>query len=217
MKPDPMRRLLRSHRRARRGSPWLQGLTMVIVVPLLGFLTRVKVVGRERLPAAGGYIVAPNHPSMVDPFFAALPVLPRPMHFMGMAELWHRRLPGWLLTRMGGFPVVRGTWDGDAFDTAASVLERGRVLVMFPEGGVSPPEGYRDAKSGLGHIAHRTGATVIPVHLDGTRKLYRPWTRPRVRVTVGDPIAVEPDPEPTRERSQATAERVLDAVKALAP
>jgi 1-acyl-sn-glycerol-3-phosphate acyltransferase len=102
---------------------------------------------------------------MVDPFFAALPVLPRRMHFMGMAELWRRRMPGWLLTRMGGFPVVRGTWDRDAFETAASVLERGRVLVMFPEGGVSPPGGYREARPGIGHIAHLTGATVVPIHL----------------------------------------------------
>jgi 1-acyl-sn-glycerol-3-phosphate acyltransferase len=183
------------------------------MVPPLTFLSRVRVHGRERLPEQGGFIVAPNHPSVLDPFFAAFAILPRPMAFMGMAELWHRRLPGWLLTRMGGFPVVRGTWDGDAFDTAASVLERGRVLVMFPEGGVSPPDGYREAKSGVGHIAHVTGLPVVPVHLDGPRKLYRWWSWPKIVVTVGEPITVEQDPEPTRERSLATAQQILEAIK----
>jgi 1-acyl-sn-glycerol-3-phosphate acyltransferase len=211
------RRLARSHRRARRGTPWLQGLTVLFVLPVLSFISRVRMVNRDRLPTDRGYIIAPNHPSTLDPFFAALPVLPRRMHFMGMAELWHKRLPGWLLTRMGGFPVVRGTWDGDAFDTATSVLERARVLVMFPEGGVSPPEGYREAKSGVGHIAHVAGATVVPLHLDGPRRLYRPWTWPRITITVGEPLEIDPDPEPTRERSQATAERILEAIKALRP
>ncbi len=196
------------------GSPWLQGVVALVLVPVLSLVSRIRVRGRERLPE-GGYILAPNHPSVLDPLFAALPVLPRRLHFMGMAELWRRPVPAWVMSRVGGFPIVRGSWDRDAFVTAASVLERGRVLVMFPEGGVSPPDGYRPAKPGIGHIAHVAGATVVPLHLSGTRRLYRPWTWPKVVVTVGEPIVVEADPEPTRERSQATAERVLAAIEGL--
>ncbi len=209
------RRLARSHRRARKGQPWLQGLALALFLPLLALLARVRFRGRGHLPD-GGFIVAPNHPSQLDVFFVAAAIQPRRMLFMGKAELWSGRLGG-LFNRIGGFPIVRGTWDGEAFATAGAVLERGRVLVMFPEGGVSPVGGYRPAKSGIGHIAHRSGATVVPVHLAGTRGLYRPWTWPRVTVTLGDPIAVEAIAEPTREQQQATADRVLDAIRALAP
>lgn len=210
-------RLTRSHRRARTGRPYLQGVAVLVLVPLLSLMARIRVRGRERLPATGGFILAPNHPSVLDPAFAALPVLPRRMHFMGMAELWRRPLPAWVMSRIGGFPILRGTWDPDAFETAASVLERGRVLVLFPEGGVSPPDGYKAAKPGIGHIAHRAGATIVPVHLDGPRRLYRWWSWPKVTVSVGAPIVVEHDPDPSRERSQATAERVLQAIKGLEP
>jgi 1-acyl-sn-glycerol-3-phosphate acyltransferase len=215
--PAAMRRLTRSHRRARRRTPWLQAFAALVFVPLLSLMAQVRVRGREHLPKAGGYILAPNHPSVLDGFFAALPVLPRRLSFMGMAELWARPLPAWLMSRVGGFPVVRGTWDRDAFQTAHAVLERGRVLVMFPEGGVSPPGGYKTAKPGIGHIAHQAGATIVPVHLDGPRRLYRWWSWPKVTVTVGTPIVVEHDGDPSRERSQATAEQVLDAIKALEP
>ena len=216
--PEVLRRRLgRSHKRARKRRPWLQGLVMLIVVPLLGLIARVRVHGRKRVPQEGGFIVAPNHPSMIDPFFAALPILPRRMYFMGMAELWRKPFPAWLMSRLGGFPVVRGSWDPDAFATAESILRRGRVLVLFPEGGVSPPGGYRPAKPGIGHIAHRTGSPIVPVHLSGTRRLYRWWSWPKITVTVGDPIEVEFDEDPSRERSLATAQRVLAAIEALAP
>jgi len=60
-------------------------------------------------------------------------------------------------------------WDADAFETAATVLNRGRVMSIFPEGGVHADR--VPAKSGVGHIAHLAGATVVPVYLEGTRSL----------------------------------------------
>lgn len=51
----------------------------------------------------------------------------------------------------------------------------------------------------------------VPVYLDGTRSLYQPWRWPKVRVVIGPPLCVEADPRP----SQASAQRILDAVHAL--
>jgi len=131
---------------------------------------------------------------------------------MGKSELFDGRW-GWLLNRLGAFPVQRGVWDSDAFETAATVLNRGRVMSIFPEGGVHP--GRVPAKSGVGHIAHLAGATVLPVYLDGTRSLYTPWRWPKVRVVIGAPLSVELDPQPPREKSQQTAQRILDAIHEL--
>jgi 1-acyl-sn-glycerol-3-phosphate acyltransferase len=207
----PAQLLKRYHRRTRKRVPWLQTLALVALLPLLSLVSRVKVLGREHIPD-GGYIAASNHPSNLDALFVALAIRRR-IRFMGKSELFDGRW-GWLLNRLGAFPVQRGVWDTDAFETAATVLNRGRVMSIFPEGGV-----HRErvpAKSGVGHIAHLAGATVLPVHLDGTRSLYTPWRWPKVRVVIGEPLQVEQDPQPSRERSQKTAQRILDAIHALA-
>jgi 1-acyl-sn-glycerol-3-phosphate acyltransferase len=203
--------LKRYHKRTRRRVPWLQSLLFVALLPLLSLLSRVRVVGRENIPG-GGYIAASNHPSNLDALFVALAIRRR-IRFMGKSELFDGRW-GWLLNRLGAFPVQRGVWDGDAFETAATVLRRGRVMSIFPEGGVHTRR--VPAKSGVGHIAHLAGAAVVPLYLDGTRSLYTPWRWPKVRVVIGEPLQVEPVAAPSREQSQQTAQRILDAIYALA-
>jgi 1-acyl-sn-glycerol-3-phosphate acyltransferase len=207
---QPAQLLKRYHRRTRRRVPWLQTLVLLALVPLLSLISRVRVTGRENIPD-GGYIAASNHPSNLDALFVALAIRRR-IRFMAKSELFGGRWGG-LLNRLGAFPVQRGVWDTDAFETAATVLERGRVMSIFPEGGVHTDR--VPAKSGVGHIAHLAGAAVLPLYLDGTRSLYTPWRWPKVRVVIGPPLQVQADPAPSRERSQETAQRVLDAIHAL--
>ena len=207
---QPAQLLKRYHRRTRRRVTWLQTLVLAALLPLLSLVSRVRVIGREHIPG-GGYIAASNHPSNLDALCVAL-ALRRRIRFMAKSELFGGRWGG-LLNRLGAFPDQRGVWDTDAFETAATVLARGRVMSIFPEGGVHTDR--VPAKSGVGHIAHLAGATVVPVYLDGTRSLYKPWRWPKVRVVIGPPLPVEPDREPSRERSQQTAQRILDAIHAL--
>jgi 1-acyl-sn-glycerol-3-phosphate acyltransferase len=208
---QPAALLQRYHRRTRRRAPWLQTLALVGLLPLLSLIARVRVTGREHIPG-GGYIAAANHPSNLDALFVAL-ALRRRIRFMAKSELFGGRWGG-VLNRLGAFPVQRGVWDAEAFETAATVLQRGRVISIFPEGGVHTDR--VPAKSGVGHIAHLAGATVLPVYLHGTRALYKPWRWPKVRVVIGAPLQIDADGAPSRERSQATAQRVLDAIHALA-
>ncbi len=208
---QPAELLKRYHRRTRRRVPWLQTLVLLGLAPLLSLISRVRVTGRENIPD-GGYIAASNHPSTLDALLVAL-ALRRRIRFMAKSELFGGRWAG-LLNRLGAFPVQRGVWDAEAFETAATVLARGRVMSIFPEGGVHAER--VPAKSGVGHIAHLAGATVVPLYLDGTRALYTPWRWPKVRVVIGTPLHVERDPHPSRERSQQTAQRILDAIHALA-
>lgn len=208
---QPAQLLKRYHRRTRRRVPWLQTLALALLLPLLSLISRVRISGRENIPD-GGYIAAANHRSNLDALFVAL-ALRRRIRFMGKSELFDGGW-GWLLNRLGAFPVQRGVWDAEAFETAATVLKRGRVMSIFPEGGVHIER--VPAKSGVGHIAHLAGAMVLPVYLDGTRSLYTPWRWPKVRVVVGAPLHVEENAQPTREQSQQTAQRILDAIHDLA-
>ncbi len=207
----PAQLLQRYHRRTRRRVPWLQTLVLVLLLPLLSVISRIRITGRENIPG-GGYIAAANHHSNLDALFVALAIRRR-IRFMGKSELFGGRW-GWLLNRLGAFPVQRGVWDADAFRTAATVLGRGRVMSIFPEGGIHTER--VPAKSGVGHIAHIAGATVLPMHLEGTRTLYKPWRWPKVRVVIGAPLHVEESTQPSREQSQHTAQRILDAIYDLA-
>jgi 1-acyl-sn-glycerol-3-phosphate acyltransferase len=191
--------------------PWLQTIAVTALLPLLSLISRVRFAGRENIPD-GGYIAAANHRSNLDALFVALAIRRR-IRFMGKSELFDGRW-GWLLNRMGAFPVQRGVWDAEAFETAATVLNRGRVMSIFPEGGIHA--GRVAAKSGVGHIAHLAGATVLPVYLDGTRSLYTPWRWPKVRVEIGAPLSIEELGQPSREQSQRTAQHILDAIYGLA-
>jgi hypothetical protein len=151
----------------------------------------------------------------MDAFMIAF-ALRRRIFYMGKSELF-RGWRGTVFALLGGFPIRRGVWDMDAFDTAQALMDRGHSLAMFVEGGVSPEGGYRPAKSGLGYLAHRCGATVLPVHLDGSRKLYRPWTWPNVKITIGEPFTVEQVGEPSREQCQSTSEKALEIIKSMDP
>jgi 1-acyl-sn-glycerol-3-phosphate acyltransferase len=182
------------------------------VAPVVLLLSRVRFHGREHIPK-GGFILAPNHPSQLDAFFCAVAV-GRRVRFMAKSDLFTKRAGRWL-ARVGAFPVRRGVWDEDAFETATTLLARGKVLAMFFEGGVSPAGGYREPKPGIGYVALRAGATVLPCHLSGTRGLYRPWTWPRITVAYGPPLEFERVDAPSREENAAAATRIADAVKAL--
>jgi 1-acyl-sn-glycerol-3-phosphate acyltransferase len=211
--PRPAKLLERYHRRTRKRSPWLQAALFSVLAPVILLLSRVRFSGREHIPK-GGFILAPNHPSQLDASFCAVAV-GRRVRFMAKSDLFTRRAGRWL-ARVGAFPVRRGVWDEDAFETAATLLERGKVLAMFFEGGVSPAGGYREPKPGIGYVALRAGATVVPCHLSGTRGLYRPWTWPRITVTYGPPLVFDRVDEPSREENAAAAVRIADAVKELA-
>lgn len=195
------------HNAVRNNVPWVQTLLALMLTPLFVFVSRFGAKGRKNIPD-GGYIVVANHHSYFDPIYVALTVKRR-IRFMGKSDLFNDRW-GKLLGKMGAFPVRRGAWDTDAFETAKHVVTKGRVMCMFPEGGIHPEEVA--AKSGVGHIAHLTGATIVPVYLDGARKMYKPWRFPKVKSTIGEPFQIEKIENPTREQSQVTAQRILDAV-----
>ncbi|MEO5576989.1 MAG: lysophospholipid acyltransferase family protein [Gaiellaceae bacterium] len=96
-------------------------------------LYRVPITGAERIPAAGSAILVANHESMFDPWLLAL-ATPRPARYMAKAELWRVPLVGRALDAFGAFPVERGTGDGTAMSRAASLLNAGEVIGVFPQG-----------------------------------------------------------------------------------
>jgi len=154
-------------------------------------LTRTAVRGRENLPACGAGIVVCNHIAAVDPGFL-VGALPRPIALMSKAENYRGPLK-FFMPLVGAFTVERGKADRRALAIAEEVLRQGRLLCMFPEGTRSRDGVLGRAHGGAALLALKTGATIIPVALTGTQRVFSrrfPWLGfPRICVTIGAPFA----------------------------
>jgi 1-acyl-sn-glycerol-3-phosphate acyltransferase len=133
---------------------------------------RVKVSGSEHIAPQGPIIVAANHKNFLDPFFIGTAIRRR-VRFMAKAELFEGPL-GWLLPRVGAFPVRRGGADAEAMDTAREILSAGGLVVLFPEGTrIEAPDALGSPHHGADRLALETGAPIVPAAITGTSHLWR--------------------------------------------
>jgi glycerol-3-phosphate dehydrogenase (NAD(P)+) len=170
-------------------NPVIYWVLRALLVPFFLIYFRMNRVGREHLPKEGPLLLASNHRSFLDPFVIGT-LIRRPVYYMAKRELFEKRWQAWILNALGAFPVDRGAGDGDAMATARKILERGDVVVVFPEGTRIRQGGLADPRRGVGRLALETGAPVAPVAVIGTDEVRRGWRiRPRkVRLRVGRPL-----------------------------
>jgi 1-acyl-sn-glycerol-3-phosphate acyltransferase len=182
-------------------------LARIFMTPFFLVYFRYARTGREHARLKGGLIVASNHRSFLDPFVVggSLPWR-RPMNYVAKVELFERRWQGWVLSRLGAFPIRRGESDEQSMETARQIVERGGAVCIFPEGTRIRHGTLSDPRRGVGRLALQTGAPVIPTAVLGTENVRRGWRiRPRrIRVRLGRAMTFPRAEEP----SQALAETV---------
>lgn len=159
-----------------------------VVLFIMRFGFKIKVIDKEKLPNENeGYVIASNHRSNLDPLFIGLG-MKRQVCFMAKEELFKNKFLGFIITKLGAFPVSRGKGDQTAIHNAIEIVENGRVLGIFPEGTRSKDGELKRAKSGAVLVASKTGGNIVPVGiLYGGKKL---WRR-EITITYGDPIMNE--------------------------
>lgn len=162
---------------------------LVVVWALLRALTRPTLEGGARVPRRGPLLVVANHASYVDPMLLALAV-PRPLAFLAKEELFQPAPWGWALRAAGIIPVSRGRADRGALEVALRVLRAGGALAVFAEGTRSADGRLQQAEAGVGLLAARSGAPVLPVALLGTDCLqsFTDWLRRRRLVARCGPV-----------------------------
>jgi 1-acyl-sn-glycerol-3-phosphate acyltransferase len=153
---------------------------------------RVEVDGASNVPATGPVILAPVHRSFMD-FFAVSEVTRRKIFYMTKEEMWKSPVLGAILDAVGAFPVHREGADRLALDRAQDVLERGEVLILFPEGTRRAGPVVDGLHEGAAFLAARTGAPVVPIGVGGTAEAMpkgSKFVRPvKVHLVVGAPLA----------------------------
>jgi 1-acyl-sn-glycerol-3-phosphate acyltransferase len=158
-----------------------------VVLFIMRFGFKIKVECKEKLPKDRGFVLTANHRSNLDPLFIGLG-FKRTVRFMAKEELFHNPILGFIITKLGTFPVSRGKGDHSAIDKAVSIVKEGGVLGIFPEGTRSKTGKLQKAKSGAVLVASMTGADIIPV---GIRYGERKFIRREITVVYGDPIKNE--------------------------
>jgi len=164
---------------------------------------RVRVLELAPVPRHGRVIMASNHISHFDP-----PIMsgffPRRLDWMAMGELFGTPFWKGIFTRLNCIPVDRGGGDRTSLRTALHRLEDGRVIGIFPEGGIRAGEysilNGAPMKPGLAALSIMSGAPVIPCALIGSDRLYKPvnWLRRiPLYLVIGD--TVEPPKQDARQ------------------
>src|SRR5437764_11122669 len=147
----------------------------LLVRLLLGCATRVRAVRRESTNRTGGFLLAANHISHFDPFIISS-VVGRKIDWMAMAEFFRFPMLGFLLRAVDAFPADRDRADRKTIRTAIERLKGGRVIGLFPEGGIR--DGARSLLEGAplrpggSTLAQIACVPVLPFVILGIDRLY---------------------------------------------
>lgn len=176
---------------------------------------RLRVGGRELVPATGPVLIVANHDSQWDPLALALAVRGRrKLRFLARANLWKIFGVRSLMNSSRQIPIERGSGDRQPLVHAIEALEDGDALCVFPEGKLSEGERLR-ARSGVGYLARGCpDAPVVLAAIEGTTDFVRFPRRPRVAVEFFEPAGGQPHPG---EEPAELAARLLDEIRERVP
>jgi 1-acyl-sn-glycerol-3-phosphate acyltransferase len=197
----------------------------LLVRLLFGCVTHVRVLRRENANRTGGparsatasqagFLLAANHISHFDPFIISL-LIGRKIDWMAMAEFFQPPVVGFLLRAVDAFPADRDRADRKTIRTAIERLKEGRIVGLFPEGGIR--DGARSLlegaplRPGASTLAHLAGVPILPCVILGSDRLYSarrwlPLRRTPVWIAFGDPISHFPELAKSEARARIESE-----------
>ena len=191
-------------------------------------MLKMDVHWHESLPD-GPVLYAANHPSTTDPIFIHL-IAKKPMSVMINSKIFTIPVLGAYMRKMKQIEVIRSKGQSDqVLKQAVRALAAGRSVVIFPEGAISPPEGFAPVRSGVARLALQSGVPVVPIgiHLQGENCRHVPTTlegepdvitwylRGPYAITIGKPLHFQGD-ENDRSLVKTIAENVMEQIRFLA-
>ncbi len=202
------------------GRRLLRRALRVLARVLLRLLTRTTMSGLEHIPSRGAVLFATNHLGDADAV-ALLAAFPAGPEVLAKIEMLHFPVVGKLMDWYGMIWLHRGRPDRRALRSALDAFQQGRSVVVAPEGRYSLAHGLEPGGKGAAYLAERAGVPVLPVAMMGTEnsKVYgslRRLRRPKITVSVGEPILLPP-PRDDRQGLEQDTRRIMEALAALLP
>ncbi|MDX6627203.1 MAG: 1-acyl-sn-glycerol-3-phosphate acyltransferase [Solirubrobacterales bacterium] len=212
--PRPAEYFTQFHTSARNGSTWMYTIARAVLTLPTILIYRLRARGVENVPKHGALVLAPNHFSQMDHFFAGV-YLRRKIRFMAKSQLFGPPGLTFIYKHGGVFPVRRGHHDEEAFKTAYELIDQGEMLLVYAEGGRSRSREMGEPKPGIGRIALESGVPIVPVAIQGSARV-RGWKRlrfPKVTIEFGEPVSFPREAAPSRERQLEAATEIFDRVR----
>ena len=191
------------------------GLARVIAYPIRP-LFHVRRIGSRHVPRQGPVLLACNHISLLDPVIVLWlgECTHRKVRFLAMAELWKTPVLRFFLEQTHQIPVDRASAGAlGSLDAAATALDAGECVAVFPEGEISADLELMPGKTGVARLAASTGVPVTPMGVWGSQRVHAKGRKPTVpwgialSIVVGPPITVAPDDD----AFEAT-DRIMEAI-----
>jgi 1-acyl-sn-glycerol-3-phosphate acyltransferase len=191
-------------------------------------MLKMDVHWNEMLPK-GPVLYAANHPSTTDPIYIHL-ISKHPMSVMIHSKVFSIPVLGAYMRRMQQIEVISGKSQGDqVLKQAVRALAAGRSVVIFPEGAISPPEGFAPVRSGVARLALQSGVPVVPIGihlqdencrrmpttLEGEPDVITWYLRGPYAITVGEPLHFQGAAN-DRSLVKTIAENVMGQIRGLA-
>jgi 1-acyl-sn-glycerol-3-phosphate acyltransferase len=187
----------------------------------------LEVLGREHLPpeGSGGYLLAMNHQSYLDPPIVALAVRPHPIHFLARKTLLQWPVLGPIFPRLNVVPIDQERPDMSALKNVIRLLKAGETTIVFPEGARTLDGRFQPAQPGIGLIIAKTLVPVVPMRVFGAFEAMPRGgagirQRP-IKVKIAPPLTFAADDlarrpgEDARDVYQRLSERVMSAIASI--
>lgn len=206
--------------RVRKPKRWVYRLAQIVLFTLYKICFGFKSYHSDNFPedSPRGVILAPNHASYLDPPILGI-ALKKPITFLAKEYLFRPFLLGDVLGWLGCVPIKSESQDFRSLRQLFRVLKEGKSILVFPEGTRTSDGEFQKPEPGLGFLAVKSQAWVLPVYIRGTfaafpkgAKCFR--CRP-VSVHFGRPFIPAADPGILSEKDpyQAVSLRIMDEIK----
>lgn len=152
----------------------------------------LKASGLDNIPRNEGFLLTANHISYFDPFLVAK-YIPGYVHYLAMEEFFANPVSSFLMRHWKSIPIRRSSADRTALREAIAILDHNGIVGVFPEGGIETGEKLLGFQTGAAMLAFHSGKLILPVHIEGTRNLYRPniFKRKKVHIQFNKPFKLD--------------------------
>ncbi len=187
---------------------------------IIRILAKADTACLKTIPNKGPLIIIFNHVNFLEVPILYLRLKPRPVHYMAKSETWNNPFMGWMAESWQTIKVYRGEHPIEAFEKAAGVLNRNRILLVSPEGTRSEDGILRRGREGTVLLALHNDAVIIPVGHTGAEKIrnnMRRLKRTRVTYRTGRPFQLKADGHPDKSQRKKLTEALMRELAVLLP
>jgi len=193
-------------------------ISRIIYKIILKLFFKFEVKGRENVPEKGPFIVVANHVSYVDPAVMGVACHTVPVTFLAKEEVLKTFILGAWSRAVGCIFINRSSGGIGSLKKVLEKLNKNGAVGIFPEGTRSVDGNLGKAEPGVGIIAAKSGAPLIPMYIFGTRemlpigsKFFKPS---RVAAKVGRPVDISEKSAFPRKRDyyRFIGERAMEAI-----